>query len=155
MNAKRLCQTAILAAFIFVITGFVRVPIPGGYVSFGNAAILLIALLLPRVPAVLSACLGSALADAMGFPLYILPTILIKGVMVFVFRAAGGQGKKSALAAILSTLIPIVGYTLTGFALYGVKAGLTQVPGLLIEYAVNLIVFLLLQKKIKGLREKI
>lgn len=155
MNAKRLCQTAVLAALVFIITRFVQIPIPCGYATLGNTVILLAAVLLPGTPSILIAGIGSALADLLSFPIYALPTLVIKCLMVVVFHALGAKNKRTILAAVVSLFIPVIGYALTGIVIYGFKPGLTQIPGLLIEYALNLILFILLQKSVKTIRDRV
>jgi uncharacterized membrane protein len=38
-NAKKLAYTGMFAAMIFVLTAFIRFPVPSGYVHFGDAVI--------------------------------------------------------------------------------------------------------------------
>jgi hypothetical protein len=51
-------------------------------------------------------------------------------------------------AAAISMLIPFAGYTLCGVVIYGnIATGISQVPGLAIEYVANVILFSLLSIK--------
>lgn len=139
---RRLCSAAAAAALVFLFTLFTQVPIPLGYAHLGDAVIFLAALLLPRREAGLAAAVGSALADlASGFPVWMLPTFLIKyGMAEIVSRAAGRERSlpRVLLGFVLASLWLTAGYTLFGAALYGsLAAGLASAPGLLLEGAVN------------------
>ena len=87
---RRLTVGAAAAALIFVVTLFVKVPIPLGYANLGDGVIFLAAVFLPRKEAALAAAVGSALADLMGgFPVWIIPTLIIKyGMVEIVARTA-------------------------------------------------------------------
>lgn len=146
MNTKLLCRAAIAIAMVFVITRFIQIPIPLGYFNIGNCVILLFCSILPLGYGVAMGSLGSALADLTSFPIYTLPTLLIKAAMPLVFygfiRRKSSNKLAVCLGAYISMLIPLIGYTVTGMILYGgFEAGLAQVPGLVIEYIVNAVLF--------------
>jgi len=152
ITIKDLAETAILAALVFVVTRFIQIPIPLGYFNIGNTVILSGCLLLPFPYGVLAAAIGSALADLTSFPVYTIPTLIIKAVFPIIFYWICGRIRRSEIknssyprsliAAAISTLIPLFGYTLTGMILYGgFAAGLAQFPGLVLEYVANLILF--------------
>lgn len=141
---RRLCFAAAAAALIFLATAFLKVPIPLGYAHLGDAVLFLTALRLPRHSAALSAAVGSALADCFaGFPLWAGPTLLIKGVMAYLVCAAAGQdrrlvSRRAAAGWALASLWMAAAYTAFGALLYGsLAAGLSSLPGLLAEGAVN------------------
>lgn len=140
----RVSLAAAAAALTFLATSFFRVPIPLGYAHLGDAVIFLAAMVLPRREAALAAAVGSALADFFaGFPLWAGPTFLIKYLMVIIVWAArGGEAgllsRRALLGWGLSSLWMAAGYTLFGALLYGsFAAGLSSLPGLLAEGAVN------------------
>ena len=82
VSTKTLCLTAVLAAFVFIMTFVPKIPIPLGYAHLGDAVIYLLVLFISRREACLAAAIGSAFADLMGgFPIWILPTLIIKWVM--------------------------------------------------------------------------
>lgn len=148
MNSKsmQICETAMMIACVFVVTRFIQIPIPLGYFNVGNCVILLFCLLIPSPYGIIGGSVGSAFADLMSYPVYTLPTLIIKAAMPMVFYLIAGksQNKKVGyiLAMAVSTLIPLFGYTLTGGIIYGsVITGLAQFPGLLLEYIANLIIF--------------
>lgn len=144
-SARRLCLTAVMTAVVFLATFIPRIPIPLGYAHLGDAAIFLMVLLTPRRPALLAACIGSALSDLLGgFPLWILPTLLIKWIMAEIVRktcvSQGHIAKTSRLTAafLAASLWMATGYTLFGALLYdSLSAGLASAPGLIMEGLVN------------------
>lgn len=139
-------QTAMMMAAVFVVTRFIQIPIPLGYFNIGNSVILLFCLMIPGPYGIIGASIGSALADLTSYPVYTLPTLLIKAVMPILFYLIAGRMKNKKagyiLAAAIATLVPLFGYTLTGGIIYGsIYTGLAQFPGLLLEYVANLIIF--------------
>ncbi|MDO4975692.1 MAG: ECF transporter S component [Eubacteriales bacterium] len=148
MNSKSLhiCETAMMMAFVFVVTRFIQIPIPFGYFNIGNCVILLFCILIPSPYGIIGSSVGSAFADLMSYPIYTLPTLLIKAAMPIVFYFIAGKinNKKFGylIGVAVSTLIPLFGYTITGGIIYGsLITGLAQFPGLLLEYAANLLIF--------------
>lgn len=119
----------ILSAVILLATYFIKFPIPGGYgyINFGDGAIFASAVIMGPF-AGLCAALGSALADLLaGFPHYIVPTVLIKGVMGLL---AGFALKRFShltwpgqlLLFTLCELIMVGGYFVAEVFLYGLAA---------------------------------
>ncbi len=158
MKTKNLCFAALATALIFAVTRFIQIPIPLGYFNVGNTIILLSSLLLPEGCSIFAGGVGSALADLSSYPAYTLPTLLIKCLMVFVFckcrRLFGSRKAATPIAMAIATLIPLFGYTLTGMLLYGsFYTGLAQFPGLLLEYAANLILFSLAQGHVQKIAQ--
>ena len=160
MKTKKLCQAAVMTAFVFVVTRFIQIPIPLGYFNVGNTVIIIGCMLMESPYGILFGSLGSALADLTSYPAYTIPTLIIKALMPLVFYAIMGKRKKTdlkmALAAAIATLIPLAGYTLTGGILYGnLYSGLAQLPGLLLEYGANLVLIILGGKAFKGFSGKL
>ena len=110
----RLLTTAgILSAAIFLLTAFVRIPIPAGYLNLGDAGVFLVAMLLPAGYAALCAGVGSALADLIGFPLYAPVTLAVKGLTALAFALMWRKlpGKLRYLAFLAVLIVPL-GYFL-------------------------------------------
>ena len=156
-STREIVFTGLMTALVFIATFVPHIPIPLGYAHLGDAVIFLLALLVPRRPAIIAACLGSALADLLGgFALWAVPTIVIKyGMAEIVYRIAPqgramGQGR-IVTALLLSSLWMAVAYTLAGAVLYdGVTAALAATPGLLAEGIVNSIAAFLLLPMLRG-----
>lgn len=81
---SRFAETAVIAALTAltaVTTLLVRVPIPAtnGYFNIGDVFIILAGLWLGPRAGFIAGAFGSAIADAIGFPVYIPATFVIKG----------------------------------------------------------------------------
>ena len=156
-STREIVFTGLMTALVFIATFVPHIPIPLGYAHLGDAVIFLLALLVPRRPALIAACLGSALADLLGgFALWAVPTIVIKyGMAEIVYRIAPqgramGQGR-IVTALLLSSLWMAFAYTLVGAVLYdGLIAALTSTPGLIVEGIVNSVIALLLLPMLRG-----
>lgn len=118
-HIRILATSGVLAAAIFLLTAFVRVPLPAGYLHLGDVGVFLAGLLLPAGYAALSAGVGSALADLIGFPVYTPVTFTVKGLTALVFgllwRKLSG---KLRWLAFLSVLIIPLGYLVFELILY-------------------------------------
>ena len=80
----RLVTAALFAAAIAVMTAYMlHIPIPtGGYIHIGDALIYLAACLLPLPYAVGAAAVGAGLADLLTAPMWVVPTLIIKAIVV-------------------------------------------------------------------------
>ena len=148
ISAKEICVAGLMAAFVFIATLVPQIPIPLGYAHLGDGAIFLAVFLTGRRAGIFAGAFGSALADlAGGFPVWILPTLIIKAVMAEIFyRAAlaGNDAPKFSSPRVLGGMVAAclfmtAGYTLAGAVLYDSLAlGLASTPGLLVKSAVNI-----------------
>lgn len=160
-RTKILCVTAVFMALTFAITRFIQIPIPLGYFNMGNVIILLGCTFVPMPFGIIMGGVGSALADLTSYPVYTLPTLIIKAAMPVVFYLLmklpwKKKYLKGLFAFVIATLIPLFGYTITGAIIYGnIATGLTQFPGLLVEYVANIVIFAVLLKPISSLSKVI
>lgn len=150
-SAKKITITALAIAIVCIATAVIQIPIPLGYMHFGNICILLCSFLFPWDIGLLAGGIGSAMSDLFtGYPQWIFPTLLIKGLMGFAASKIAHSGKqpvsirsaRTLLASITAILIMIAGYTVAGTILYGnVITGLAQIPGLTLEGIIGIIGF--------------
>ena len=78
---KYLVLTAVLAAMVYVLTAFVRIPTHQGYIHVGDGIIYLAAALLPMPYAMLCGAVGAGLSDYLaGYAIWVLPTVIIKAL---------------------------------------------------------------------------
>ena len=98
---------------------------------------------------IFSGVFGSALADFLsGFPIWIVPTILIKALEAEIFWRLR---EKFLLGLIAASLAMTAGYTLAGAFLYdSLAAGLASTPGLLLKSAVNISAVVVLSAALKN-----
>ncbi|MBR6556661.1 MAG: ECF transporter S component [Clostridia bacterium] len=157
-TVKITARTAMLAAVIFCLTYFVKIPFPGGYVHLGDAAISLAALWLPAPWAMTAAAVGAGLADiAGGYAAYAPITLVTKAVMALV--AAPILRKKHSiatfcLAGIAAGIVNVAGYFIGDCILSGEPlVALSYTPANALQSAASLIIFVvvakILDKKIK------
>lgn len=142
MKIKRLTLGGVMAALVFVMTYFPKVPVPvtGGYIHLGDGAIFLAGMLLGPL-AVASAAIGSALSDLVGgYVPYVLPTLVIKGLMALLVWLLYRPGKplRQLVAFFLAEALMVVGYFLTEWALTGFPAALAAVMPNLIQGAAGI-----------------
>ena len=153
MNDKQirlLATGGVLAAVIFLLTAFVRIPIPAGYLHLGDAGVFLVAVLLPAGWAAVCAGVGSALADLIGFPVYAPVTFAIKALAALTFGLLWKRlpGKLRYLACLAVLIIP-AGYFFFELVLFRNYAW-ADLPLNLLQSAVGAVSALLVDRATKG-----
>ncbi len=124
-NLKKIAVGGIIAAFVFLGT-ILHIPTAVGFINLGDAVIFLAVFLLGPAAA-LPAAIGSALGDLLaGYPVYIVPTFIIKGLMALIIALVLGKrsGKKPSFikrftASIAAEALMIAGYFAFEMILYG------------------------------------
>lgn len=152
-QARFVTVNALAIALVCVSTMMVQIPIPLGYMHFGNVCILLAGVFFGPATGLLAGGIGSALADLLsGYAVWALPTLAIKSLMGFTtgYLAWGGFGRirvrmcsaRTAAATVAGVLIMSVGYVVAGTFLYhSIPAGLAQLPGLALEGVLGAVLF--------------
>ncbi len=118
-STKTLVLTGMMTALVFISTVAIRIPVPftQGYIHAGDTMIFVSAAILGPIPGMIAAGVGSALADLMGYPQWVIPTLLIKGIMgylmgVFVnLQAKKAKQRGTMILAIFSALV--IGFFVT------------------------------------------
>lgn len=117
-QANHLLKFGIIAAFAtlaFVGTVAIRIPIPatGGYFNLGDTFVMVAALLYGPIAGGLVGMVGPALADAVGFPQFILATAVVKGMEGLIVGLIAGKGSSFTylrpVAALLAGIMVLVG----------------------------------------------
>lgn len=152
VSTRTITITAVLTAIIFMMTFLPRIPIPMGYAHLGDAIIFLTILFAERRESAVAASVGSALADLIGgFPIWVVPTLLIKWIMVeLIFTVIRPEREtwrilslRTCAAFLLAAAWMVFSYTAIGGILYGsMAAGTIMIPGLIGEMVINIIVAL-------------
>jgi uncharacterized membrane protein len=119
-DVKQLVNVGIIAAFAtlaFVGTTVIRIPIPatGGYFNLGDTFVMIAALLYGPLIGALVGLIGPALADAIGFPQFILATAVVKCLEGFAVGLIGGKSRwdtltRPVLALAVGIIILVGGY---------------------------------------------
>ncbi len=148
INTKKIAITGLLMAIICITTMFFKIPIPGGYAHIGNAFIFLACFVLDKRDSTIACGVGSAMADLLGgWYMWIIPTLIIKSIMGFVIallmsKTFNIKGFKTAFALIMGTVVMVIGYVVSGIIIMdSFAASLTQVPGLVLEDIVGIVIF--------------
>ncbi len=119
---SKFAETAVIAALTAlaaITTMLVRVPIPAtnGYFNIGDVFIILAGLWLGPWAGFIAGAFGSAIADAIGFPVYIPATFIIKGFEgwitgILARNASPASLLRPAVAAFVGAASMVAGYYL-------------------------------------------
>lgn len=123
---------AVMAALVCIATLLIRIPNPmGGYFNIGDVMIFVSALTFGPIVGGVAGGIGSSLADLIGFPVFAIPTLLIKGTEGLL--AGLINNKKSIVRDIIAVTVAgvemIAGYFITEFYLWGIGDALLEIPG--------------------------
>jgi len=133
INAQMIALMATMIAVIFVGT-MIRVMYvapTGGYIHLGDVLANFAALAFGPWVGMVASGVGMAIADAIGFPLYIVPTLVIHGLQGLVVGLLGRNRPWPimVLAAVIGQLIVVGGYFVAQILLgFGVPAALLEAP---------------------------
>jgi uncharacterized membrane protein len=142
--------TAAFATLAFLGTTVIRIPIPasGGYFNLGDTFVMAAALLYGPLVGGLVGAIGPAMADALGFPQFILATAVVKGVEGILIGLIVGSRKRpwrAVIALAAGVLVLVGGYYLFEAYLYPLLAlripffGVTDAAAALAEVVPNLL----------------
>ena len=144
ISTKDITNIAIMAALVFISTFLIKIPSLNGYTHIGDSMVIISALILGKKKGALAAGLGAALCDLLsGYMQYIIPTFLIKAIMVLIIATiAENLINKTKFAWILGAIIgctfQVVGYCLVETILYGFAGALASVPANIIQSIVGI-----------------
>lgn len=104
-TTQQIVYTALMAALIFVTTFSIRIPVPftQGYIHAGDSMIFIAVLILGWRNGAIAAGMGSALSDLLaGYTQYVIPTLIIKGLMAVFMGLALEKGNNKRSIVTLS-----------------------------------------------------
>lgn len=111
--AIRLSLTIVMTALVAVSTLFITIPIPlAGYFNLGDVMIFVSALTFGPIVGGFAGGLGSAIADMLVWPIYAIPTLIIKGLegVLAGLIANKKQIYRDILAVIIAGFEMVLGY---------------------------------------------
>jgi len=134
---------AVMSALVTVGTLIVQIPNGmGGYFNVGDVMIFVAALTFNPLIGGTAGGLGSAIADLPGYPVYALPTLVIKGLEGLL--ASLVTNKKSVFrdvfAVVAAGVEMVVGYFLVETYLWGIGEALAAIPLNIAQIAIGGIV---------------
>ena len=151
----------VFAALVFIGTEL-RIPTAIGYMNLGDAVILVASYFIGPA-AFFPAAIGSALGDLIaGYPVYIAPTFIIKGLMGFTAALimSRSHNKKffgiliRVLAGIAAEIIMVGGYFLFEIFMYGKEAALGSVAFNFIQAGAAIVIAIPLTYAIRIKKQK-
>jgi len=131
----RLGLAAVFAALVAVSTLMIQIPVPatGGYINVGDAMIFTSALLLGPLVGAAAGGVGSAIADAVSYPVYAPYTLVIKGFEGFIAGHIrnGKSLARDLLAWIVGSTVMVLGYFVAEAYVMGLGpvSAVVEVPG--------------------------
>ena len=150
LKIRRLATAGVLAAAIFLMTAFFRIPIGAGYLNFGDVGVFFAALVLPAGYAALSAGIGSALADLYGYPVYAPVTLVIKALAALLFALLWRRlPEKLRYLAFLAVLVIPLGYFVYELVIAGTFAW-ADLPWNLLQAVVGAALAFAVERLTKG-----
>lgn len=147
-SIKYMALTAIFAAFITIMTAYILhipVSLTGGYIHFGDGLIFLAACMLPKPYAMAAGAIGGGLADLLTAPMWTLPTIVVKMLIVLPFTSKSKQivSKRNIMATVLSYFISATGYYIAESLVFGYEvAFINSYLGSLVQAIGSVVVFI-------------
>ncbi len=133
LTTKKIVYSAVGAALIAALTMFPTIPIPGtqnGYVHLGDAMILIFVVLLGKY-AIISAGIGSMLADIiLGAFSYAPATLIIKALVALTACLILGKETNALrliLACVAGEIVMMLGYFLYGWILFGITVAAAEI----------------------------
>jgi uncharacterized membrane protein len=148
-DPRILALTAVMTAIVFVLTRVVQIPTPArGYIHLGDAGIFFSAFAFGPWLGAVAGGLGTALADiTSGYPQWAIFSFLIHGAQGWVAGWASRRWSGTGgliLAAVLGSLIVVIGYLAAGTLLSGIGAALSELPLNILQVTVGAVVGTLL-----------
>ena len=146
ITTKDITKISIMAALVFVTTYLIKIPSLNGYTHIGDSMIILSALILGKKKGALAAGLGAALCDLLsGYMQYIIPTFLIKAIMVLIIASIAEKLiDKTKFAWIIGSIIgctfQVFGYGLVETIMYGFIGAIASVPANIIQSVVGIVI---------------
>jgi uncharacterized membrane protein len=122
---------AVMTALVCVATLVIRIPNPmGGYFNVGDVMIFISALVFGPIVGGVAGGAGSALSDLIGFPVFVVPTLFIKGIEGFL--AGLITNRKSLFRDVLAVAVAgaemVTGYFIAEVYLWGLELAILEIP---------------------------
>ena len=159
VTAKKLAITALFMALTMVATLFIRIPLPLGYVNFGDAFVLLSVFVLGPIYGTIAAGVGSGLADLFGYITYAPGTLIIKSAMALVawlvyqmlFKTVKKPLFAEVIAGVFAVVVMAFGYFLYEALLFTtVGTAILNVPWNLLQGATGIVISVTLMRVLAG-----
>lgn len=129
-DVRKMTYTALFTAIICVLTMVVKIPSVNGYLNMGDCGVYAAAVIGGPFVGAFAGGVGSAAADLIsGYAMWVLPTLIIKGIMggvVGYLARRYSEGKlvslKNLMAMILMGIWMVIGYYFADVLVFGENA---------------------------------
>lgn len=152
MKIKTMTRTALMLALTFLLTFFVKIPLPAnGYVHLGDFMVILCGWLLGPLYGGFAAGVGSAMADiAGGFTIYAPVTFILKALSAAVAGLVLRQNnvKNRVLSGILGGFFVPLGYFVFEMFAFNWATAIADLPATSVKEVINIIIAVILGGKI-------
>lgn len=140
-TVKKMCETALFIAIVFLGVFIIKFPGPFGYAHLGDSMIFLSVLMLGGRRGAIAGGLGAAIADVVsGYTIWAVPTLICKAAMALVMgliiknHIFGLKGRALWIfAAIIGGITQGIGYVICWYMLFGKAAAIAAIPGLIFQ----------------------
>lgn len=131
-----------MTALVAVGTLIIRIPNPlGGYFNVGDVMVFVSALVFGSFVGAFAGGVGSAISDMIGFPAFVLPTLIIKGIEGLIAGLVTDRRSifRDTLAVLIGGTAMVSGYFFAeAYPLgWGIAGALTEVPGNILQIVVG------------------
>ena len=157
-HVKKIVLIALFAAITCVFTMIHIFPSPNGYVHIGDCIVLLSGFLLGPIAGGVAGGVGSALADLIGgYPIYIIPTLIIKFFMAFLaayivkcFSKMNLTFIGKLLGGIVAEVVMVLGYYIFDALIYsGFIGAFATVPGNLFQGGIGIVFAIIISELLR------
>ena len=154
-TTKKLAITALFASLTMVATMFIRIPLALGYVNLGDVFVLLSVFVLGPIYGVISAGIGSGIADLIGYIPYAPGTLIIKSAMaiiawlvyILIFKATKKQMLGEIIGGIAGASLMAVGYFIYEILFFTTSAvAIVNMPWNLLQGGIGVVLSTLIMK---------
>ncbi|MBM7617058.1 putative membrane protein [Weissella uvarum] len=164
MKIKRITILAIIIAINLVLSNFVRLPTPTGFVSLVEVGIFLAAWNFgPRSGAVVGGLTGLLLDLLAGYPQWMILSLIIHGTEGYIYGVSEATWLDRAKFTLVGGIVMVVGYWLGGAALNWLMGGMnmqimaalgasaSEIPANVMQVLVGFVVALIVNKPVNKL----
>ncbi|MDI3341119.1 MAG: ECF transporter S component [Sphaerobacter sp.] len=125
LSARLVAIIGVMIAVVFVATFSIKIPIPGGYIHFGDIAIYFAAFVFGPVVGAIAAAVGPTLSDLLAYPSYAPGTFVIHGLQGLVAGLIGWRAglPRMILSVLAGGAIIVGGYFVYDLAVVRVGLG--------------------------------
>lgn len=154
---RKLCETALFIAIVFLGVFIIKFPGPFGYAHIGDSMIFLSVLMLGGRRGAVAGGLGAAIADIVsGYTIWAVPTMICKALMAIVMgeiirtHLFGIKGRMLWItAALAGGIVQGFAYEFFWFVLFGKAAAIAAVPGLTFQTVSGIIIAFIISEALQ------